>query len=110
MFLFVDKREGGSRLCIGYRKLNNVTIKNTYSLTTINDLLDQLRGAGVFSKLDLRSSYNQINVKPEDISKTAFVFRYGHQKYLVVPLRLTNAPAIFMNLMNKVLVKILKSF
>jgi hypothetical protein len=108
--LFVDKREGGSRLCTDYRKLNNVTIKNKYPLPRINDLFDQVRGAGVFSKLDLRSGYHQIKVKQEDIPKTAFVSRYGHHEYLVVPFRLTNAPAIFMNLMNKVFMKYLDKF
>jgi hypothetical protein len=99
--IFVDKRDGGRRICGDYRNLNNVTIKNKYPLPRIQDLFDQVRGAGVFSKIDLRSGYHQIKIKKEDVPKIAFVSRYGHHEYLVVPFGLTNAPAIFMNLMNK---------
>ena len=98
--IFVDKRDGGRRMCGDYRNLNNVTIKNKYPLPRIQDLFDQVKGAGVFSKIDLRSGYHQIKIKEEDIPKTAFVSRYGHHEYLVVPFGLTNAPAIFMNLNN----------
>jgi hypothetical protein len=108
--IFVDKRDGGRRMCGDFRNLNNVTIKNKYPLPRIQDLFDQLHGAGVFSKIDLRSGYHQIKIKPEDIPKTAFVSRYGHHEYLVVPFGLTNAPAIFMNLMNKIFMPYLDKF
>jgi hypothetical protein len=106
----VDKRDGGRRMCGDYRNLNNVTIKNKYPLPRIQDLFDQVQGAGVFSKIDLRSGYHQIKIKNEDIPKIAFVSRYGHHEYLVVPFGLTNAPAIFMNLMNKIFMKYLDKF
>ncbi|KAK1684707.1 hypothetical protein QYE76_045555 [Lolium multiflorum] len=108
--IFVDKRDGGRRMCGDYRNLNNVTIKNKYPLPRIQDLFDQVRGAGVFSKIDLRSGYHQIKIKKEDVPKTAFVSRYGHHEYLVVPFGLTNAPAIFMNLMNKIFMHYLDKF
>ncbi|KAK1668048.1 hypothetical protein QYE76_056207 [Lolium multiflorum] len=108
--IFVDKRDGGRRMCGDYRNLNNVTIKNKYPLPRIQDLFDQVQGAGVFSKIDLRSGYHQIKIKKEDVPKTAFVSRYGHHEYLVVPFGLTNAPAIFMNLMNKIFMKYLDKF
>ncbi|KAK1606090.1 hypothetical protein QYE76_029763 [Lolium multiflorum] len=108
--IFVDKRDGGRRMCGDYRNLNNVTIKNKYPLPRIQDLFDQVRGAGVFSKIDLRSGYHQIKIKKEDVPKTAFVSRYGHHEYLVVPFGLTNAPAIFMNLMNKIFMPCLDKF
>ncbi|KAK1668817.1 hypothetical protein QYE76_056976 [Lolium multiflorum] len=108
--IFVDKRDGGSRMCGDYRNLNNVTIKNKYPLPRIQDLFDQVQGAGVFSKIDLRSGYHQIKIKKEDVPKTAFVSRYGHHEYLVVPFGLTNAPAIFMNSMNKIFMKYLDKF
>jgi hypothetical protein len=107
---FVDKRDGGRRMCGDFRNLHNVTIKNKYPLPRIQDLFDQVHGAGVFSKIDLRSGYHQIKIKPEDVTKTAFVSRYGHHKYLVVPFGLTNAPAIFMNLMNKIFMPYLDKF
>ncbi|KAK1619178.1 hypothetical protein QYE76_024695 [Lolium multiflorum] len=108
--IFVDKRDGGRRMCGDYRNLNNVTIKNKYPLPRIQDLFYQVRGAGVFSKIDLRSGYHQIKIKKEDVLKTAFVSRYGHHEYLVVPFGLTNAPAIFMNLMNKIFMPYLDKF
>ncbi|KAK1646343.1 hypothetical protein QYE76_064148 [Lolium multiflorum] len=108
--IFMDKRDGGRRMCGDYRNLNNVTIKNKYPLPRIQDLFDQVRGARVFSKIDLRSGYHQIKTKKEDVPKTAFVSRYGHHEYLVVPFGLTNAPAIFMNLMNKIFMPYLDKF
>jgi len=108
--LFSEKKDGGLRLCTDYRDLNNVTIKNKYPLPRIDDLFDQLRNARVFSKLDLRSGYHQLKVRAEDIEKTAFVSRYGHYEYTVVPYGLTNAPSVFMNLMNKLFMKYLDKF
>uniref|UniRef100_A0A0A9GW00 Reverse transcriptase domain-containing protein n=1 Tax=Arundo donax TaxID=35708 RepID=A0A0A9GW00_ARUDO len=97
-------------MCIDYRALNEVTIKNKYPLSRIEDLFDQLRGACVFSKIDLRSGYHQLKIRATDIPKTAFVTRYGLYEYTVMSFGLTNAPAYFMYLMNKVFMEYLDKF
>ena len=108
--IFVDKRDGTTRLCVDYRKLNDVTIKNKYPLPKIEDLFDQLNGARIFSKVDLRTGYHQLKVRETDIPKTAFTTRYGLYEYTMMSFGLTNAPAYFMNLMNKVFMDFLDKF
>ncbi|GJX97707.1 putative reverse transcriptase domain-containing protein [Tanacetum coccineum] len=100
--LFVKKKDGSFRMCIDYRKLNKLTIKNRYPFPRIDDLFNQLQGSSVYSKIDLRSRYHQLRIKEEDILITAFRTQYGHFEFQVMPFGLTNAPAVFMDLMNRV--------
>jgi hypothetical protein len=108
--LFVKKKDGTLRLCVDHRQLNKMTFKNKYPLPRINDLFDQVGGAKIFSKLDLRSVYHQVRIKHQDINKTAFRTRYGHYEFVVIPFRLTNALATFMCLMNSIFSQYLDKF
>jgi hypothetical protein len=108
--LFVNKKDGSRRMSVDYRSLNEVTIKNKYPLPRIEDLFDQMKGAKIFSKIDLRSGYHQLKIRAEDVPKTAFTTRYGLYEFLVMSFRLTNAPTYFMNLMNKVFMEYLDQF
>src|SRR5512133_1000431 len=108
--LLVEKKDGSLRMVVDYRALNEVTIKNKYPLPMINDLFDRLQGAKVFSKIDLRSGYHQLKIREQDIPKTAFTTRYGLYEYTVMSFGLTNAPAYFMNMMNKVFMEFLDKF
>ncbi|GJZ92343.1 putative reverse transcriptase domain-containing protein [Tanacetum coccineum] len=100
--LFVKKKDGSFRMCIDYRELNKLTVKNRYPLPRIDDLFDQLQGSQFFSKIDLRSGYHQLRVHEDDIPKTAFRTRYGHFEFTVMPFVLTNIPSVFMDVMNRV--------
>ena len=110
LVLLVNKKDGFSRLCVNYRQLNKLTIKNKYPLPRIDDLMDQLHGAVVFSKINLRSGYHQILVKAEDVQKTPFRSRYGHCEFLVMPFGVTNAPTISMDYMNWIFKHFLDKF
>ena len=108
--LFAKKKDRTLRLCIDYRQLNRVSIKNQYPLPRINDLFDQLRGARVYSKIDLRTGYHQLRVRETGILKTTFRTRYGHFEFTVMPFGLLNAPATFMDLMHRVFQPYLDQF
>jgi hypothetical protein len=108
--LFVKKKDQSLRLCVDYRPLNAITIKNKYLLPHIDILFDQLTDAKVFSKVDLHLGYHQIKIRPEDVPKTTFSTRYGLYEYLVMSFGLTNAPAYFMYLMNSVFMPELDKF
>nr|GEU47144.1 reverse transcriptase domain-containing protein [Tanacetum cinerariifolium] len=100
--LFIKKKDGSFRMCIDYRELNKLTVKNRYPLPRIDDLFDQLQGSSIYSKIDLRTGYHQLRIREEDIPTTAFRTRYGHYEFRVMPFGLTNAPAVFMDLMYRV--------
>jgi hypothetical protein len=108
--LLVKKKDGIMRLCVDYRALNEVTVKNKYPLPWIDGLFDQLKGAKYFSKIDMRLGYYQLRIRSEDVPKTTFVTRYGQHEFIVMPFGLTNAPGYFMNLMNKMFMKELDKF
>ena len=108
--LFVKKKDRTMRMCIDYRELNKVTIKNKYPLPRIDNIFDQLQGVKVFSKIDLRSGYHQLKVKSEDVEKITFRTRYGHYEFLIMPFRVTNTLAAFMDLMNQIFKRYLDEF
>jgi hypothetical protein len=110
LVLFVNKKDGSRGMCVDYRSLDEVTIKNKCPLPRIEDLFDQMRGATIFSKIDLRSGYHQLKIRTEDIPKIAFTTRYGLYEFLVMSFGLPNAPSYFMNLMNKVFMEYLDQF
>ncbi|GKC55338.1 putative reverse transcriptase domain-containing protein, partial [Tanacetum coccineum] len=97
-------------MCIDYRKLNKLTVKNRYPLPRIDNMFDQLQGSSVYSKIDLRSGYHQLRVREGDIPKTVFRTRYGHYEFQVMPFGLTNAPAVFMDLINQLCKSYLNKF
>jgi hypothetical protein len=108
--LFLKIKDGTLRLCMDFRKLHKVTMNNKYSFPRIDDLFDQLKNAKIFSKIDLRSGYHHVRIKDEDINKMNFRTRYGHYEFTVVPFGLSNAPTVFMCLMNGIFIEYLDKF
>jgi hypothetical protein len=108
--LFVEKKDGTKRMCMDYKSLNEVTVKNMYPLPRIEDLFDQLRGVSVFSKIDLRSGYHQLKIRPSNIPKATFITKYELYEFTIMSFGLTNAPTYFMYLMNSVFMDYLDKF
>jgi hypothetical protein len=110
LVIFILKKDGSWRLSIDYRQLNKATIKNQYPLQMIDDMFDHMKGATVFSNIDLRSGYHQLRIKEDDVPKTAFKMSFRHYDFIVLPFGLMNTPGVFMSLMNGVFRKYLDKF